>query len=158
MDNNQNVENNSQNQENGSSIGAKFKDLAKEIGKETKKTASNLATSAKNAAEKSKSDTSATGLDKLYVNIGNKLKGLAKFLFIIGSLFSAILAVVMFCASFYMLFTDGFGEFLLMFLLTLIGPVLSIIVTFIASWPLYAFGELVQNTTIIAKSTQTQNQ
>ena len=75
-------------------------------------------------------------MDSLYENIGSKIKGLAKGIFLIESIGSVISGLVF-------LFEE---EALLALLLIFIGP----LVAWISSWILYAFGQLVENSDSIA--------
>ena len=73
-------------------------------------------------------------LDNLYDNIGGKVKGLAKWTFILG-------AIGFIITGFVLLFTDE--DLILFGFITLIcGPV----VAWVGSWVLYAIGELVEKT------------
>ena len=73
-------------------------------------------------------------LDKLYENIGGKIKNWSKWIFIV----EAISAII---AGFVLIFIDD--DLILCGLLTLVcGP----IVAYVGSWILYAFGELVEKT------------
>ena len=79
-------------------------------------------------------------LDNLYENIGGKIKGLAKWAFIIEAIGSIITGIVLISAD---------SDLGLYGLLTIFfGPV----VAFVSTWILYAFGELVENTAIIART------
>ena len=73
-------------------------------------------------------------LDNLYKNIGDKVKGLAQFIFCA----EAISAII---TGFIMIIADS--DLLLYGLLTIIcGPIIALL----SSWLLYAFGELVEKT------------
>ena len=77
----------------------------------------------------------------MYDNIGEKIKGLAKVMFIVEAIAAVIGGIV--------LLGD---EFLAIGLLTLfLGPV----VAWISSWLLYGFGELIDNVCRIAANTRT---
>ena len=73
-----------------------------------------------------------------YSNIGDKIKNLAQVLFVLGAIVDIILGISL-------MVTD---EDLIIFglLLILLGPV----VTWISSWLLYGFGQLIENSDIIA--------
>ena len=76
----------------------------------------------------------------MYDNIGEKIKGLAKVMFIVGAIAAVIGGLV--------LLVD---KFLAIGLLTLfLGPV----VAWVYSWLLYGFGELIDNACIIAANTR----
>jgi ssDNA-binding Zn-finger/Zn-ribbon topoisomerase 1 len=69
----------------------------------------------------------------MYDNIGGKIKGSAKIMFIVGAIVEVITGIVL-------LATDDsliFAGLLILFL----GPILS----WVSSWVLYAFGELVED-------------
>ena len=76
----------------------------------------------------------------MYDDIGEKIKGLAKVMFIVGAIAAVIGGLV--------LLVD---KFLAIGLLTLfLGPV----VAWVYSWLLYGFGELIDNACIIAANTR----
>ncbi len=72
-------------------------------------------------------------LDNLYKNIGNKIKTLAKWIFIVETIAAIITGLVL-------LFTDE-NLILYGFLTLFCGP----IVAWVSSWILYAFGELAED-------------
>lgn len=76
----------------------------------------------------------------MYDNIGGKIKGLAKWVCIIGSIIMAISGMV--CM--------GLGEDFIPvgILLLILGPVLC----WISSWILYGFGELIEKTSNIERA------
>lgn len=72
-----------------------------------------------------------------YENIGEKIKTLAKLMFVIGAILELLGGFITICCS------DGDGILVLVGLLTMIlGPIIS----FVSSWTMYAFGHLVQTT------------
>lgn len=73
----------------------------------------------------------------MYDNIGGKIKGLAKWVCIIGSIIMAIPGI-----SFIM---QGEDFILVGILLLVLGPVIC----WISSWMLYGFGELIEKTSNI---------
>lgn len=77
----------------------------------------------------------------MYDNIGGKIKGLAKVIFIIEAAICVIAGLVL--AS-----EDEAG-----ILLLLLGPA----VAWISSWLLYGFGELIEKTSVIAYNTSNAN-
>lgn len=80
----------------------------------------------------------------MYDNIGDKIKGLAKALCIIETITAAIAGIVF--------LVDGSEDkALLGFLLTFGGFVIS----WLSSWPLYGFGELINKACDIARNTYT---
>ncbi len=68
-------------------------------------------------------------LENMYENIGGKIKGLAKWIFIVEALGSIITGLIL-----------AFEEDSLFILMAICGP----IVAWVSSWVLYAFGELVE--------------
>lgn len=78
----------------------------------------------------------------MYDNIGGKIKGLAKWTFAV----EAIAAVI--CG--FMLIVEDFDMILLGLLVIAVGP----LVAWAFSWLLYGFGELIDNTDIIARNTR----
>lgn len=86
----------------------------------------------------------------MYKNIGNKIKKtIASTTILAIILYSVVTAI-----GVYLIFVEGEEELGLM--LALLGIALSIL-AWISSWYIYAFGELVQNSTIIAKICQENN-
>ena len=75
----------------------------------------------------------------MYNNIGNKLKILARFIFILESIVSFFAA----CAIYVTVNSLG---------LTLIIMIFGPIIAWISSWTLYAFGELVEDVSVIRQS------
>lgn len=73
-------------------------------------------------------------LKELYTNIGKKIKGLAKIIFIISSVCCILYGI--------MLIAEDIDLVPLGTVYTLVGPIAS----WIASWLLYAFGEFVDKT------------
>ncbi|HHT17522.1 MAG TPA: hypothetical protein GXZ77_07440 [Papillibacter sp.] len=69
----------------------------------------------------------------MYKNIGSKLKGLAKFVAIMGVIFGALIALAG---------PSGSGA-------VLTGIIIGL-TSFIGSWPLYGFGELIEKVSYIA--------
>ena len=93
---------------------------------------------------KEKIDNTDSMVDSWYADIGKKIKGWARWIFIVEAIASVIGAIVM-------LFTAEDGGMIFAALLTLIlGPVLA----WVASWILYAFGELVDKTAANERNTQ----
>ena len=85
-----------------------------------------------------------TAVDGLYTDIGKKIKGWARWIFIVEAIASIIGAIVM-------LFTAEDSGMIFAALLTLIlGPVLA----WVSSWILFAFGELVDKTAANERNTQ----
>lgn len=77
--------------------------------------------------------------DNLYNNIGSKIKGLAKFVFI----FDAILSIIVGLIS--LLLAENNVSIVFGILIIFGGPIIA----WILSWFLYAFGELVEDVGII---------
>jgi hypothetical protein len=71
-------------------------------------------------------------MEGMYKNIGGKLKGLAKFVAVVGAVFGIIVALT------------GAGSGLVM------AGILIILTSFIGSWPMYGFGELIEKVSFIA--------
>jgi hypothetical protein len=89
-------------------------------------------------------DTTNSYLDGMYIDIGKKIKGWAKWIFIVGAFASVIGAVGM-------LFAAEDGWVIITALLTLVlGPMLA----WVSSWILYAFGELVEKTSANEQNTR----
>lgn len=80
-----------------------------------------------------------------YNNIGGKIQGLAKIIFIIGAIFSVIGGIGMIGAF------DGEA---LGFLTAIVVIIVGAIGSWIGSWMLYGFGELIVKTTEIAENTR----
>lgn len=79
-------------------------------------------------------------MDKLYADIGKKIKGLAKWSFIVEAIGTVIVGFILLLDEFFVL------GLLLMFL----GP----IVAFVMSWCLYAFGEITDKLCDIERNTK----
>lgn len=88
---------------------------------------------------------SSQTIDDLYVDIGQKIKGWAKWLFIVEAIASVIGAILMLvnAEDWYILFLGA--------LALVVGPLLA----WVSSWILYAFGELVDK--ISANERNTRN-
>jgi hypothetical protein len=71
-------------------------------------------------------------MEGMYKNIGGELKGLAKFVAVVGAVFGIIVALT------------GAGSGLVM------AGILIILTSFIGSWPMYGFGELIEKVSFIA--------
>ena len=78
-------------------------------------------------------------LDRLYEDIGTKIKGWAKVIFVVEALGAIISGIVLMCDE----------AFLAGLLTALLGPV----VAWVSSWILYGFGELVEKTVSNAENT-----
>ena len=79
----------------------------------------------------------------MYDNIGSKIKGLAKALFIIEAIWTIISGIVLLCID------DRNNAFLAVFLF-IGGPIFA----WISSWLLYGFGELIDKVCEIATNTR----
>ena len=87
----------------------------------------------------------------MYSNIGKKLKGLAKALFIIDTIAVIIIGIAFVGTGLLYYRILQYRFFIFGGIATIvIGPVLS----WISSWFLYGFGELIDKTSIIARNTQ----
>ena len=74
----------------------------------------------------------------MYDNIGGKIKGLAKVSFILAAIAEVITGIALMATSEYLV---GYG-----LLVMVVGP----IVAWISSWLLYGFGQLIENSDIVA--------
>ena len=83
-------------------------------------------------------------LDDLYIDIGKKIKGWAKWIFIVGVIVSVIGAVGMLLAA-----EDG-----LVFAIGLLALIIGPLVAWVSSWIIYAFGELVEKTSANEQNTR----
>lgn len=80
----------------------------------------------------------------MYDNIGGKIKGLAKAVFIVEAIAVFIAGIAL------MAYGEGEGLYLFMGLIVIaLGPV----VAWVSSWLLYGFGELIDKTCDIARNT-----
>ena len=70
----------------------------------------------------------------MYNNIGEKIKGLAIATFILGSILSIIISIVLCIAT----------EHFFYILIILLGPISALL----SSWLIYGFGELIEETTL----------
>lgn len=85
--------------------------------------------------------------DRLYDNIGGKIKSAAKAIFIFEAITSILAGIILFFIGVF----DTDDEFVL------IGPLLAIfgpIVAWVSSWLIYAFGELVEKTAANERNTR----
>ena len=92
--------------------------------------------------EKEKDTTNS--LDDLYIDIGKKIKGWAKWIFIVETIASIIGAIIMIFAA------EDSGMMIVGLLTFIVGPLLA----WVSSWILYAFGELVDKTTANEQNTR----
>ena len=81
-----------------------------------------------------------SGGEKMYNYIGKKIKGLAKFFFILATIIDIIVGIVLIAIDDYLI-AVGLP-------IMLIGPVLA----WISSWLLYGFGQLIDNSDKLVKS------
>ena len=82
----------------------------------------------------------------MYDNIGGKIKGLAKASFIVAAIAEAITGIALMASD---------EDLILYGLLVLIaGP----IITWVSSWLLYGFGQLIENSDIIAEEYNRKNE
>lgn len=94
---------------------------------------------------KEKIDNTDSMVDSWYADIGKKIKGWARWIFIVEAIASVIGAIVM-------LFTAEDGGMIFAAIMTaIVGPIIA----WVSSWILYAFGELVDKT--VANERNTQN-
>lgn len=80
-------------------------------------------------------------MDKLYENIGGKIKKWAKWIFIVEAVCTII-------TGFILLFDCNADNVLWILLIIILGP----IVAFVSTWILYAFGQLVEDVHYIRNS------
>jgi len=85
----------------------------------------------------------------LYTNIGGKIKGLAKVICWIGIVASVIAGIAMMVSMSQL--NGGLGV-----LLGLVYMVVGALVSWISSLALYGFGELIENTAVIARNVSMQ--
>ena len=84
--------------------------------------------------------------DGLYENIGGKIKNLAKWTFYINAVLVVIAGVITSVGTlFSSLYNEGAGP-IIIFLSTPFAVALEILVAWVGTWTLYAFGELVEDT------------
>ena len=79
----------------------------------------------------------------MYDNIGEKIKGLAKVMFIVEAIAVVITGIALMASD---------GDMILIGLLVM---VVGLIVAWVLSWLLYGFGELIDNVCTIAANTKT---
>ena len=83
-------------------------------------------------------------LEEMYANIGSKIKGWAKWIFIVGAIAAVLCALEM-------LFSAEDGAMLMEAIIILVaGPLIA----WVSSWVLYGFGELIEKTTANEKNTK----
>ena len=78
----------------------------------------------------------------MYDNIGGKIKGLAKAIFIIGAVVSFIAGIVLMFVNDNLIFVGVLIWFI------------GIIVSWVSSWVLYGFGEIIDKISDIERNTQ----
>ncbi len=88
----------------------------------------------------------------MYKNIGGKIKGLAQALCIVGMFFSFLFGFLYLANGINFLSKDDFGWNLV--IIGSAGIILGPILSWISTWPLYGFGELIDKTTKIAENTE----
>ena len=94
--------------------------------------------------EENTNHNEGTAVDGWYTDIGKKIKGWAKTIFIIEAIMFVVSAIIM-------LFTAEDGWMIFAAIMTaVVGP----IVAWVSSWILYAFGELVDKTAANERNTQ----
>ena len=80
-------------------------------------------------------------LDRLYANIGTKIKNFVKWSFFVEVI--AILVSGLF--AFVSIVADDPGMFIVALIMVPIGIIVAIAIAFVSSWAMYAFGDLVDN-------------
>lgn len=78
----------------------------------------------------------------MYNNIGGKIKGLTKTIAVLGALAPIVIGLGL-------MFSDEN-----LFLVGLLVIAVGCLISWISSWLLYGFGELIENTALIARNTQ----
>lgn len=81
----------------------------------------------------------------MFNNIGRKLKGLAIVMFILGTV-GVLVGYLFLLGSAMRNSSDG------VIITLIIGLIIGLIASWVSSWQLYAFGELVEKTTVIASN------
>ncbi len=81
-----------------------------------------------------------------YVNVGGKIKGLAKVIFIISAIITGMLGLVM------LVFAARFENPLAIFAVLILAG-LGILMAWISSWMLYGYGEIITKLTDIERNT-----
>lgn len=94
---------------------------------------------------KEKVDTAESTVDSWYTDIGKKIKGWARTIFIVEAIMFVVGAIIMLFSA------ENGGEILTAIITAIIGPIIA----WVSSWILYAFGELVDKT--VANERNTQN-
>ena len=78
-----------------------------------------------------------------YDNIGEKIKGWAKWVFIIGAISSAVAAIVLMASA------EDAAVLIIGIIMLIVGPLVS----WVSSWLLYGFGEVIDTLDVIAYNT-----
>lgn len=78
----------------------------------------------------------------MYNNIGGKIKGLTKVIAVMGALAPIVIGLGL-------MFSDEN-----LFLVGLLVIAVGCLISWISSWLLYGFGELIENTALVARNTQ----
>ncbi len=85
------------------------------------------------------------GLDKLYINIGEKIKNLATWIFVLEAVITIIIGILVIAQSYGSLTVIICGV-----AITIIGPFLSLLST----WLLYGIGVLIEKACQIEQNTR----
>lgn len=111
-----------------------FADTAKELGSKAIDTAKDMSNKAKDIYIKS---------DKFFANVGDKLCKVAKIVFWIGAIASAIAFLIMLIGAFRWI-RWSFGQFLLTALYAVLILAAGILASWLGSLGMYGFGELIR--------------
>ncbi|MBE6618689.1 MAG: hypothetical protein E7626_02760 [Ruminococcaceae bacterium] len=103
-----------------------------------------------------KNGVNFSSLQKWYGKIGKKVKQLAMWIFLVGAIFIIVSGIVMFFVSITRVFTDDIVWILGIFFIP-IYILVSIVLEFVATWLIYAFGELVDDAQIITKKLDSES-
>ena len=85
----------------------------------------------------------------MFDNIGGKIKGLAKVIFIISACFIVLLGIIL------MTSLQMYGSFYSL-IFGLIFMAIGILFSWISSWFLYGFGQLIENSDVLVKESKKQ--
>ena len=81
-----------------------------------------------------------------YENIGNKIKGLAQMAFVVEAIAAVITGIALMASDEYLILSG--------LLVLIAGPIIA----WVSSWLLYGFGQLIENSDIIAEEYNRKNE
>ena len=90
-------------------------------------------------------------LDGLYGNIGRKIKNLAKWAFFVEAILVVAAAIVASTVMLINMLDYFYEDYLIGLILLPVAVVVSLLISFASSWILYAFGDFVENISIMKK-------